>query len=47
MLVIKLKRALEGSLMMVSFISQYVYLYPNKQSHGRQVTINIVDTPVK
>ena len=23
--------------MMASFISKYVYLYPNKQSHGRHV----------
>ena len=40
MLVIKLEGTLEGSLMMVSFISKYVYLYPNKQSHGRHVAIN-------
>jgi len=41
--------ALEGSLLMVSFISKYVYLYINKQSQGRHVAINTklcVDTPV-
>ena len=40
MLVIKLKGALEGSLIMVLFISKYVYLYPNKQSHGKHVVLN-------
>ena len=29
----------QGSLMMASFISKYVYLYPNEQSHGRHVAI--------